>query len=102
MALISGLNTDITLDLEADNLEIHIHMQQRNGKKCLTLVDGLSKIKMKYNLDDFAKQLRKKFNCSGIVTKEKIIQLQGDHREGIKQYLIDQKIISKDKIKVHG
>ena len=30
------------------------------------------------------------------------IQLQGDHRTKVAQFLVDEKVASKDKIKVHG
>ena len=31
-----------------------------------------------------------------------VIQLQGDHRVKVQQFLVEEKIIAKDQIKVHG
>lgn len=30
------------------------------------------------------------------------IQLQGDHRQKVHQFLVDEKIATKDQIKIHG
>lgn len=83
---------------------VHIRMQQRNGKKCWTYVEGLDQInKDSKFLDNFAKVLKKKLNCAGTVKKpENVIQFQGDHRDKIKSFLIEQKIVEEEFIKMHG
>lgn len=84
----------------------HIRIQQRNGKKAITTLAGLEE-----DLDTkrICKYMRKAFNCNGNVKKgefdEDIIQLQGDQRENIKQWLLDQEIVEKQdslRIIVHG
>jgi len=84
----------------------HIRIQQRNGKKAITTLEGLEE-----DLDTkrICKYMRKSFNCNGNVKKgafdEEIIQLQGDQRENIKQWLLDQQIIEKHealRIIIHG
>lgn len=89
--------------------EIHIKLQQRKGKKYLTFIEGLYEINNMNNIekekfiDHINKQLKKKFNCGSSIKKpEFIIQLHGDHREEIKKYLIEKKIVSTDQIKIHG
>ena len=52
------------------------------------------------------KECKKKFNCNGTIVDDPelgdIIQLQGDQRKLVAQFLIDEKIAKKDVIKVHG
>jgi translation initiation factor 1 len=85
----------------------HIRVQQRNGRKCITSIDGLEE---DLDLKRICKAMREAFSCNGNVVmksdEEKgVIQLQGDQRENIKQWLLDQQIILKnevDRIVVHG
>ena len=85
----------------------HIRVQQRNGRKCITTLDGLED---DLDLKRICKAMRNAFSCNGtIVMKEGedtgVIQLQGDQRENIKQWLLDNEVILKnevDRIVVHG
>lgn len=81
----------------------HIRVQQRNGRKCITTIDGLEE---DLDLKRICKAMREAFSCNGnIVTEEGIIQLQGDQRENVKQWLLEQEIVRKnesDRIVVHG
>lgn len=85
----------------------HIRVQQRNGRKCITTLDGLEE---DLDLKRICKAMRNAFSCNGnVVMKEDeetgVIQLQGDQRENIKQWLLDQEVILKnevDRIVVHG
>lgn len=85
----------------------HIRLQQRNGKKCITSLDGLEE---DLDLKRICKAMRTAFSCNGCVTMKEdedtgIIQLQGDQRENVKKWLLDQQIILKteaDRIVVHG
>jgi translation initiation factor 1 len=85
----------------------HIRVHQRNGKKCITSLDGLED---DLDLKRICKAMRTAFSCNGNVQyndeeKTGVIQLQGDQRENIKQWLLDQEIILKsemDRIVVHG
>ncbi|KAJ1566513.1 Eukaryotic translation initiation factor eIF-1, partial [Nowakowskiella sp. JEL0078] len=81
---------------------IHIRIQQRNGRKTLTTVQGLPS-----DLDPkrILKSFKKDFACNGTIVQDEelgeVIQLQGDHRTKVHQFLIDYEIASKDKIKIH-
>jgi translation initiation factor 1 len=85
----------------------HIRVQQRNGRKCITSIDGLEE---DLDLKRICKAMREAFSCNGNVVMKSdeetgVIQLQGDQRENIKQWLLDQQIILKnevDRIVVHG
>ncbi|XP_043689963.1 protein translation factor SUI1 homolog [Telopea speciosissima] len=83
---------------------VHIRIQQRNGKKSLTTVQGL---KEEYNSEKILKSLKKEFCCNGnLVADEKlggkIIQLQGDQRKNVSNFLIKAGITKKEQIKIHG
>ncbi|ELR61534.1 hypothetical protein M91_01494, partial [Bos mutus] len=69
---------------------IRIRIQQRNGRKTLTTVQGVT--------DDFDKKklvkaFKKKFICNGTVIEHQeygeVIQLQGNQHKNICQFLVD-------------
>ncbi|KAI9030529.1 translation initiation factor SUI1 [Hyaloraphidium curvatum] len=82
---------------------IHIRIQQRNGRKTLTTIQGLPE-----ELDQkrILKAFKKEFACNGtIVDDEELgecIQLQGDHRAKVQQFLISEGIATKEQVKLHG
>ncbi|KAI3948822.1 hypothetical protein MKX01_022236 [Papaver californicum] len=82
---------------------VHIRIQQRNGKKSLTTVQGLNR---EFSYDRILKDLRKEFCCNGTVVQDKvlgkIIQLQGDQRKNVSDFLVKAGIAQKDHIQVHG
>ncbi|XWS51863.1 hypothetical protein CRYUN_Cryun11dG0018500 [Craigia yunnanensis] len=82
---------------------VHIRIQQRNGKKSLTTVQGL---KQDLSYEKILKSLKKDFCCNGNVVNDKelgkIIQLQGDQRKNVSQFLVNAGIVKKDRIKIHG
>jgi translation initiation factor 1 len=71
--------------------DIHIRIQQRNGRKTLTTIEG---IPSKFDLKKILKVIKKQFACNGtIVNDEKagdVIQLQGDQRNAVKEFLVDK------------
>lgn len=82
---------------------VHIRLQQRNGRKSLTTIQGLDE---KLDLAKITKAFKKQFCCNGCVVENeelgKVIQLQGDQREKVKAFLADEELASKKMIKVHG
>eukprot|EP00798_Chlamydomonas_sp_ICE-L_P028502 gene28502-31658_t len=82
---------------------LHIRIQQRNGRKSLTTLQGL---KESYDYNKVLKALKKDFCCNGSVVEDselgKVIQLQGDQRKNASEFLIKQKLVKKDAIKIHG
>ncbi|XP_038690055.1 protein translation factor SUI1 homolog 1-like [Tripterygium wilfordii] len=82
---------------------VHIRIQQRNGKKSLTTIQGLKK---EYNYDKILKDLKKDFCCNGNVVQDKelgkVIQLQGDQRKNVAAFLVQAGLVKKDQIKIHG
>ena len=105
---INTINSDIEADLIKSQLEIHIKIKQRNGRKCWTTIEGLDKIKVdNKSTDEFllevSKKFKKKYSCGATIMKpENSIQLNGDHRNNIKEFLIFNKLVNENQIKMHG
>ncbi|KXX82615.1 Eukaryotic translation initiation factor eIF-1 [Madurella mycetomatis] len=88
---------------------IHIRIQQRNGRKTLTTVQG---IPSKFDHKKILKVIKKEFACNGTVISDtdskglgEVIQLQGDHRLKIKDFLVDSQSglgLDEKNIKIHG
>jgi len=82
---------------------VHIRIQQRNGKKCLTLISGIAD---DLDLHKIMRYLKKMYNTNGNVLSDpqygEIIQLQGDQRKNVHDALIEWKIAEKNDIRVHG
>ena len=82
---------------------IHIRIQQRNGRKTLTTVQGI--------IDQFDKKklvraFKKEFACNGTVIEHpeygEVIQLQGDQRSNVCLFLTKIGIAKEEQLKVHG
>ena len=102
---------------------VHIRIQQRNGRKTLTTVQGLSS---EYDFKKIVKVAKKEFACNGTVVEHpeygEVIQLQvnniinevltltvfykccfqGDQREKICQLLVQCGLVKSEQLKVHG
>ncbi|KAJ4412744.1 Eukaryotic translation initiation factor eIF-1 [Didymella pomorum] len=85
---------------------IHIRIQQRNGRKTLTTVQGLPK---KFDQKKILKVIKKQFACNGTVVADtemgEVIQLQGDQRKDVQDFLTNKKDglgLDAKTIKVHG
>uniref|UniRef100_A0A7M4FSV5 Eukaryotic translation initiation factor 1 n=1 Tax=Crocodylus porosus TaxID=8502 RepID=A0A7M4FSV5_CROPO len=80
---------------------IHIRIQQRNGRKTLTTVQGI-----KFKDFTCSGHFHSKFACNGTVIEHpeygEVIQLQGDQRKNICQFLIEIGLAKDDQLKVHG
>ncbi|KAK4723374.1 hypothetical protein R3W88_026153 [Solanum pinnatisectum] len=82
---------------------VHIRVQQRNGKKSWTMMEGLMK---DFSYEKILKDLKKEYCCNGTIIQDKelgkVIQLQGDQRKNVSQFLVKADIVNKEQIKVHG
>ena len=82
---------------------VHLHFQKRNARQCLTSVRGLP---ADLDMKKLTRHFKKAWCCNGNTTKHSewgdIIQLQGDHRQDIRKFLIDEGISTKEEIKIHG
>jgi len=96
---------------------VHVRVQQRNGRKSLTTVQGLDKVigkgdyvvdnkQVKKFLAKVLKAIKKEFCCNGTVVEDpelgKLLQLQGDQRKSVTNYLVQERLVKKNQIKLHG
>ena len=88
---------------QGDQSKVHIRVQQRNGRKCITTVQGLAD---DLDVKRICKAFKKNFSCNGAITKDadngEIIQLSGDQRTNTKDFLVDQEICKASQIVIHG
>mmetsp|Transcript_72213 Transcript_72213/g.205278 ORF Transcript_72213/g.205278 Transcript_72213/m.205278 type:complete len:181 (-) Transcript_72213:1441-1983(-) len=86
-----------------DQSKIHIRVQQRNGRKCITTIQGLAD---DLDVKRICKAFKKNFSCNGAVSKDEemgeVIQLSGDQRTLVKDFLVDQEICHNNQIVIHG
>lgn len=84
--------------------KVHVRIQQRNGRKSITTVAGLAE---DLDLKRICKAFKKNFSCNGAVQNDEkeggeVIQLSGDQRTNVMEFLVDQEICLKDEIVLHG
>ncbi|EPQ28538.1 uncharacterized protein PFL1_03842 [Pseudozyma flocculosa PF-1] len=81
---------------------VHIRVQQRNGRKTLTTLQGLPK---EWDQKMLLKAFKKDFACNGTIVEDEelgqVIQLQGDQRQKIAEFLVTEGM-PKNEVKVHG
>merc|ERR1712061_303879 len=95
--------------------KVHIRMQQRNGRKSWTTVAGFpesvrlpkSGRVLPVDFEKILKALKKTFKTNGVLIKDPehgtIVQLQGDIRKEVAQFLIEATaLIAKDQVVIHG
>jgi len=89
-------------DVGSSQNYIHIRIQQRNGRKTLTTLQGLPK---EYDPKKLLKAFKKEFACNGTLVDDEemgqVIQLQGDQRLKISTFLTEEGL-PKSMIKLHG
>jgi translation initiation factor 1 len=90
-------------DGESADDYVHVRVQQRNGRKSWTTVQGLKK---EFNYNKILKDFKKEFCCNGSIIKDpelgQVIQLQGDQRKNVATFLVMAGVVRKDLIKMHG
>jgi len=90
-----------TLQLSAQPRRFNV--PQRNGRKCITTIQGLAD---DLDVKRICKAFKKNFSCNGAVSKDEemgeVIQLSGDQRTLVKDFLVDQEICHNNQIVIHG
>lgn len=95
-----------TADKVTEKHKIHIRFQ-KTGPRSITILEGMEE---DLDLKRISRAMKKAFHCDCVVLKDKagedILQLQGDHREKIRDWLIAQEIVNakdaKEQIVLHG
>ncbi|KAI6177754.1 hypothetical protein M3Y97_00942300 [Aphelenchoides bicaudatus] len=82
---------------------IHIRIQQRTGRKTITTVQGIDPA---YALDRILRYMKKEYSCNGTIVNHKeygeVIQMTGDQRQHVKDFLCKVGIAKEENCKVHG
>ena len=92
--------------VQLNTRKIHIRVVQY-GKKRITTIEGLDD---DLDLKRISRAMKKAFSCSVAVQTTdqdiELIQLQGDHREAVKTWLVANEVLtereSKDRVIIHG
>lgn len=83
--------------------KVHVRVQQRNGRKCITTIAGLAD---DLDIKRICKAFKKNFSCNGAVQNDEeageVIQLSGDQRTNVKDFLVDQEICHQESVVLHG
>lgn len=100
---ISTSITSGTVFLGAVETVCHIRIQQRTRNKRLTTLEGLPP---DLDFKRLLRALKRICCCNGSIVHDdslgEIIQLQGDQRNSVFNFLIAEEICNKDAIKIHG
>merc|ERR1711994_844306 len=90
-------------EVNGENQEsVHLRYQQRNGRKGVTTIVGLP---TKVNFKKLLKKMKNKFSTGATLANDEqngtVIQIQGDLRHEIVQFIIQLNIVEKSQITVH-
>lgn len=100
---LNNLTQQTTKENTLTGKHIHISIKQRTVRKCHTIV---TQIPEDIDLKLVLREWKNKFNCAGAVKTDEngaeYIQLFGNHKEEIKDFLIYEGIGTKESIVVHG
>ena len=64
---------------------INVYLEKKKFRKYYTIIDGIDKKEI--DIRDLARKLKEQFACGG-TTKEGKIELQGDHKGKVKEFLV--------------
>lgn len=94
---------DAPVDIFKNSGKIHLWYKEFSKRRCITSIEGLDN---DLDLEKICRHMRRAFSCNGTVIDEKIIQLQGDHREVIPIWLVSNEVLTekeaKERIVTHG
>lgn len=79
-------NLCVCLEIAKESQKIRIKTEQRRFSRRVTLMRGLDDAKIAENL---GKELKRKLACGGTVRGTEI-ELQGDHKKKVKEFLLKQ------------
>ncbi|EPY28563.1 translation initiation factor 1 [Strigomonas culicis] len=82
---------------------VHIHVKQRNRKKCVTTLQGIDP---KLNFDLICRHFQQKWGCNGSVidggASGKVIQLQGNWSEKMQEFVLKEHMATENNLEVHS
>ncbi len=85
---ITGLPKELSSwdNITKEGQKIIIKIEKRKFGKQYTVIKGIDTKDI--NIKDIAKKLKSKFACGG-TSKEGIIELQGNHKQNVKAFLVE-------------
>lgn len=103
--IIINTNNVICNNAIENNTCIHVRLQKRNARKCFTIIQGLNLDKDKSS--ELLKKLKVKFCCNGYIKdieefNGEVIQMTGDCRHNVKDFLINEFKLNENDIIIHG
>lgn len=78
---------------------VHIRLQARTARKFVTTVQGLED---DLDLQRLLRTWKKCFHCNGAILTGGVIQLNGDQRKNVRDFLVDETICREDCVRLHG
>lgn len=87
---ITGLPKDIVgfQDIAKESQRIRVTLDKKKFGKPYTIITGMNEHEVDTKV--LAKKLKNKFACGGTAKKGGSIELQGDHRKGVKDELVKE------------
>lgn len=82
-----GLPQDLCVceSIAKESQKIIVHVEKKKFKKNYTIIEGIDEKEI--DLEALAKTLKAKLACGGTI-KDNIIELQGDHKNKVKEILV--------------
>jgi translation initiation factor SUI1 len=83
--------------------KIHIWFHRQSRHRATTTIEALDD---DLDLERICRYMRRSFSCNGCVLDENKIQLQGDQRDAVRTWLVQEEVLTekeaKERIVVHG
>mmetsp|Transcript_31800 Transcript_31800/g.57624 ORF Transcript_31800/g.57624 Transcript_31800/m.57624 type:complete len:111 (+) Transcript_31800:109-441(+) len=103
-------------NMDGGRSTVHIRVQQRQGRKCLTTIAGMPEMvrlprsgtELPVDFGKILRALKRTIgNTNGVLKRDSqhgvIIQLQGDIRREVANFLVEETaLITRDQIMIHG
>ena len=88
-------------ELTSKEFKVHLRIQQRNARKCVTIVENLEL--EDEELEKFVATLKKRLSTNGTIKKKgRVVTFHGDQRQAVRAYLIEQMDMDEENIIMHG
>jgi len=88
------------------NSQVHLKNQQRNARKSITSISGLGNYATDEQLPKLIRHLKKTLAAAVTLIEDpeegSVLTMQGDHRLAVADILVNEKIVPRDSIKIHG
>jgi len=83
-----GLPLDLCVceTISKEQQRVKVHRETRKWKRPVTIIEGVDE--RNFNIDELIKKLKTVCACGG-TAKSSVIILQGDHRERVRQILLE-------------